>query len=257
MNKISLLSWNVNGIRAVEKKGFIEWVLKEKPDVLCLQETKAMREQLSDKLLNIEGYEAHFASAERKGYSGVAIYTKIKAIKVSKGFGIKKFDDEGRVISAEYKNFILYNVYFPNGKASSERLKYKMDFYSSFLKHMDKLKKNGKKIVFCGDVNTAHKEIDLARPKENETNSGFLPQERAWIDQVVEHGYKDTLRIFNDKPGQYSWWDYKTRARERNVGWRIDYFFISDNLSKKIKGATILNDVVGSDHCPVGIDMAF
>jgi len=255
MSKIKMLSWNVNGIRAISKKGFIEWAKKDGPDILCLQETKAREEQLSDEIKSINDYSSHFVHAEKKGYSGVAVYTKVTPKKVSKGFGVKKFDSEGRVISFEFDKFILFNVYFPNGNASSERLKYKMDFYESFLKHIDSLKKKGKRIVVCGDVNTAHKEIDLARPKENEKNSGFLPQERAWIDKLVDHGYLDTLRIFNDKPKHYSWWDYKTRARERNVGWRIDYFFVSDNLKKNLKNAFILPDIMGSDHCPVGIEI--
>jgi exodeoxyribonuclease-3 len=254
---MKLLSWNVNGIRAIYKKGFLDWFNKEKPDILCLQETKAMKEQLSDELLNVNGYTSYFSSAERKGYSGTATYTKFNPVKISNGIGIKKFDSEGRFLVTEVDDFILFNIYFPNGKAKQERLQYKMDFYEALLKHLKKLLKQDKKIVICGDVNTAHKEIDLARPKPNEKISGFLPEERAWIDKLLEAGFIDTLRVFNQKPEQYTWWDMMTRARDRNVGWRIDYFFISDNLKANLKNAFILPEVMGSDHCPVGIELIF
>jgi exodeoxyribonuclease III len=255
MKKIRILSWNVNGIRAVYKKGFLDWFKKEKPDILCLQETKANEEQLPDELKNIEGYYSFFSSAERKGYSGVALYTKEKPKNVKKGFGIEKFDNEGRILIAEYPDFTLLNIYYPNGKAREERLRYKMDFYDAFLTYVNKLKKKGKNLIICGDVNTAHKEIDLARPKENEKVSGFLPEERAWMDKFVGHGYIDTFRIFNQEPENYTWWDMMTRARERNVGWRIDYFFVSDNFKKKVKDAFILSEIMGSDHCPIGIEI--
>lgn len=256
MKKIKLLSWNVNGIRAVQKKGFVDWFLNENPDMLCLQETKAHPEQLSKELLNVNGYKSYFSSSiVKKGYSGVAIYTKQEPLTVEHGFGIPKFDDEGRILIAEYKKFVLLNIYYPNGKASAERLQYKMDFYDAFLEHTNKLVKQGKKLVICGDVNTAHKEIDLARPKENEKVSGFLPVEREWMDIFFANGYVDTFRMFNSEPGHYSWWDMITRARERNVGWRIDYFFVSENFRKNVKHAFIMPDVMGSDHCPVGIDL--
>lgn len=257
MEKPRLLSWNVNGIRAAYKKGLLDWFKKEKPDILCIQETKAMKEQLPDDLINVDGYNSFFSSAERKGYSGTATYTKVNPVKVSNGIGIEKFDSEGRFLVTEFDEFILFNIYFPNGKAKQERLQYKMDFYEAFLKHLKKLLKQDKKIVICGDVNTAHKEIDLARPKPNEKISGFLPEEREWIDKLLEAGFIDTLRKFNQKPEQYTWWDMMTRARDRNVGWRIDYFFISDNLKDNLKNAFILPDVMGSDHCPVGIELKF
>lgn len=251
-----ILSWNVNGIRAAQKKGLIDWIVKESPDILCMQETKAHPEQLSEDLLNIEGYKSYFSSSSvKKGYSGVAIYTKVEPLKVEHGFGIPKFDDEGRIIIAEYKKFVLINIYYPNGKAREERLKYKMDFYDAFLKYVEKLKSKSKKIVVCGDVNTAHKEIDLARPKENEKVSGFLPIEREWLDKFFSHGYHDTFRMFNQEPEQYTWWDQVTRARDRNVGWRIDYFFVSDNFKKNVKDAFIMQEVMGSDHCPVGVEI--
>jgi len=254
---MKLLSWNVNGIRAAYKKGILNWFSKEQPDILCIQETKAMKEQLPDDLINVNGYNSFFSSAERKGYSGTATYTKVNPVKVSSGIGIKEFDSEGRFLVTEFDEFVLFNIYFPNGKAKKERLQYKMDFYEAFLKHLKKLLKQDKRIVICGDVNTAHKEIDLARPKPNEKVSGFLPEEREWIDKLLEAGFIDTLRVFNQKPEQYTWWDMMTRARDRNVGWRIDYFFISDNLKDNLKNAFILPDVMGSDHCPVGIELKF
>jgi exodeoxyribonuclease-3 len=254
---VKILSWNVNGIRAAYKKGILNWFGKEQPDILCIQETKAMKEQLPDDLINVNGYNSFFSSAEKKGYSGTATYTKVNPVEVANGIGIKKFDSEGRFLVTEFEEFVLFNIYFPNGKARAERLQYKMDFYEAFLKHLKKLLKQGKKIVICGDVNTAHKEIDLARPKPNEKVSGFLPQEREWIDKLLDAGFIDTLRVYNQKPEQYTWWDMMTRARDRNVGWRIDYFFISDNLKDNLKNAFILAEVMGSDHCPVGIELKF
>ena len=257
MTKVRILSWNVNGIRAAYKKGLLDWLKKETPGILCIQETKAMKEQLTDDLLNVDGYKSFFSSAEKKGYSGTATYTKVNPVKVSNGIGIQKFDSEGRFLVTEFDEFVLFNIYFPNGKAKKERLQYKMDFYDAFLKHLKKLLKQDRKIVVCGDVNTAHKEIDLARPKPNEKISGFLPEEREWIDKLLEAGFIDTFRKFNQKPEQYTWWDMMTRARDRNVGWRIDYFFISDNLKDNLKNAFILPEVMGSDHCPVGIELKF
>ncbi len=255
MSGIRILSWNVNGIRAAEKKGFLDWFASERPDILCLQETKAAEEQLSASLKNVEGYDAYFNSAERKGYSGVAIYTKPQPAQVTSSFPVESFTQEGRVLSVEYGDFVLFNVYFPNGKASSERLKYKMDFYDDFLGFVEEVKQGGKNVVICGDVNTAHKEIDLARPRENENVSGFLAEERAWIDKLLEHGYVDTFRVFNQEPANYTYWDQITRARDRNVGWRIDYFFVNEAFAPRVKAGFILADVMGSDHCPIGIEI--
>ena len=253
--KLRLISWNVNGLRASYKKGFLDWLQQESPDILCLQEIKAMEEQLPKALKQVEGYECHFFPAERKGYSGVALYTKIKPVKIKNGFGVKRFDVEGRTVVADYDDFVLFGVYFPNGQRSDERLEYKLDFYKAFLKHVEKLRKAGRKIVFCGDVNTAHKPIDLARPKPNEKTSGFLPIEREWIDKVVKLGYHDTFRMFNQEGENYTYWDQMSRARDRNVGWRIDYFFVDDALKKNVKDARIFANVMGSDHCPIGIDL--
>lgn len=256
--KIKIISWNVNGIRAVLRKGFLKWLDKENPDILCLQETKAWRDQLGKDVTDHKKYRSFWHSAtSKKGYSGVATFTKEEPLHVETGFGIEKFDMEGRVVMTEFKKFMLFNVYFPNGKQDSERLNYKLEFYDAFLAHINKLKKKGKKIIFCGDVNTAHKEIDLARPKANEKISGFLPIERKWIDRVVKDGYLDSLREFHTEPDLYSWWDLKSRARERNVGWRIDYFFVQKELRKHLKDAYILPEVMGSDHCPVGITLQF
>lgn len=253
MSGTRILSWNVNGIRAVYKKGFMEWFLREKADIVCVQETKAWAEQLVDELRNPQGYSSYFAEAERKGYSGVALYSRLEPLEVRTGFGNDRFDAEGRTLAADFGDFMLYNVYFPNGKASKERLQYKMDFYEAFLDHMKELLQQGRKVVVCGDVNTAHHEIDLARPKENEKISGFLPKEREWIDRLLQAGFTDAFRMFNDQPEQYTWWDMRTRARDRNIGWRIDYFYVSENLRETVSSARILTDVQGSDHCPIDI----
>jgi len=250
-----LLSWNVNGLRAIYKKGFLDWLGRDMPDVLCLQETKAAADQIPAELKSIPGYFSYFSSGERKGRDGVALFSKTMPLSVEYTLGIEGFEDEHRAIVADYGQFLLFNVYFPNGKASLERLAYKLKFYDLFLEHIDRLKAKGRKIVICGDVNTAHKEIDLARPKANEKISGFLPVERAWMDRLVERGFIDTFRIFHAEGENYSWWDLKTRARERNVGWRIDYFFVSENLRYAVSSAFILRDVTGADHCPVGIKL--
>ena len=245
----------MNGVRAVQKKGFLEWLKREKPDVLGIQETKAKPEQLDMFLMHPEGYHTYWNSAVRPGYSGVALFMKEKPVRVENGFGLKKFDEEGRVILAEYPDFTFLNIYFPNGKMSPERLQYKMDFYAETLKCTKALKAKGKRVIISGDYNTAHKEIDLARPKENEDISGFLPIERAWIDKWVAEGQVDIFREFHKESGHYSWWDLKSGARDRNVGWRIDYHFVTEDLVPKVKSATILRDVIGSDHAPVEIQL--
>lgn len=249
-----MISWNVNGLRASARKGFIEWLRDESPDILCLQETKAHPEQLEDDLLAPCGYTSYWNNPARRGYAGVAVFTKKEPVSVTRDFSTGNFDTEGRALFLDYGNFILINVYFPNGGTRDERLRYKMEFYDRFLKHIRGIK--NRNLVICGDVNTAHKEIDLARPKENAGNTGFLPSEREWIDKLISHGYVDTFRCFNKDPGQYSWWDYKTRARDRNTGWRIDYFFVNKILSDNLEKAFILSEVQGSDHCPVGIEIA-
>ncbi len=252
-NTIEILSWNVNGIRAIHKKGFVKWVLNEKPDILCLQEIKAHAGQIPEDIKKMEGYYTYFASAERKGYSGVGVLTRHEPLDIKKGFGREKFDNEGRTLIMDYDNFTLLSMYFPNGGMSHARLEYKMDFYDAFLEYIIILKEQKKKLIICGDINTAHTEIDIARPKENENVSGFLPEERAWIDKLIACGFIDSYRVFHHEGGKYTWWDYKSRARQRNVGWRLDYFFITPNLRKNLKSAFIMSDVQGSDHCPIGI----
>lgn len=252
---MKLISWNVNGIRAVWKKGFSQWLLQENPDVLCLQETKASVDQLSAEMTTVGEYSSFWCSAEKKGYSGVAIYTKKRPLSVTTGLGLPEFDSEGRVIIADFGSFVLFNVYFPNGGAGNKRVSFKMAFYTAFEQKVESLRRQGRQVVICGDVNTAHEEIDLARPKENSKNTGFLPEERAWVSRLISLGYIDTFRSFYKEGGHYSWWDYKTAARVRNVGWRIDYFFISAALKPALSGAFILSEVQGSDHCPVGINL--
>ena len=255
MRTVKLFSWNVNGLRSAYGKGFPDWFSGQKADIVCVQETRARAEQIPEKLKDIPGYQAFFSEPSRKGYSGVGLWSVEKPRSISWDMGVENLDMEGRLILAEYRDFVLLNVYFPNGKASTERLKYKLDFYNAFLECIIELKSAGKNVIFCGDVNTAHREIDLARPKENEKISGFLPEERAWIDCLTTNGFIDTFRFRHPEPGQYTWWDLKSRARERNVGWRIDYFFVSDNLKERIKSAFIQPEVFGSDHCPVGLEI--
>jgi len=257
MQSLKIISWNVNGIRAVQKKGFFDWLYEEDPDVLMLQETKAEKAQLTRDLLMPEGYITFWNNSKRKkGYSGTAIFTKYKPVRVSSGLGDPEFDQEGRVIAIEFDSLIIFNIYFPNGKASQERLDFKMKFYEAFQKRAEAEVKKGKKVLVGGDVNTAHHPIDLARPKDNEDISGFLPMEREWMDRFEAAGFHDTFRLFHpEKPDQYTWWSMRSGARSRNVGWRIDYFYCSDNLKKSVKDAYILPHVLGSDHCPIGVTL--
>lgn len=250
-----ILSLNVNGIRAAEKKGIMSWLQEESPDILCLQEAKVHDpEILSDNLLQPEGYNAFWNCAtERKGYSGVVIYSKEKPIEIKVDFGKNILSREGRMILAEYKKYYLINIYFPNGGMNQERADYKLEFYRLFIKYIKKLDKK-KPVIFCGDINTAHNEIDLARPKANSKHTGFLPIERDWLTKWINSGFIDSFRTLHpNAKEEYSWWDMKTRARERNIGWRLDYFFISKRLKKNLKQAFIMQEVTGSDHCPVGI----
>jgi len=255
VSEIELLSWNVNGIRAAHRKGFIDWVSERKPNIISIQETKAQIDQLPKKLINIPGYNSFFNSAERKGYSGVATYTNIDPVKVSNGMGINKFDIEGRLQRIDYEDFILLNIYYPNGGSSDERLKYKLEFYDAFLDYTNNLRDEGNNLVICGDLNTAHNPIDLARPKANEDVSGFLPIEREWVTKFLNNGYVDTFREFNNEPEQYTWWSYRTKARDRNVGWRLDYFFVNKEFLNHVSDSYILADVMGSDHCPIGLKL--
>ncbi|MEK7538684.1 MAG: exodeoxyribonuclease III [Patescibacteria group bacterium] len=254
---MKIISWNVNGLRAVHKKGNFGEIFKSSPDILCLQETKCEAEQLPEEVRNPAGYVSYFShSKTRKGYSGVAVFSRTQPIKVEEGMGIKDMDQEGRLLVLYYNDFVLLNCYFPNGGGGPERLKYKLAFYDHFLAFIEKLRKDGHKVVVCGDVNTAHEEVDLARPKENEKNTGFLPEERAWIDELIYSGYVDIFRHLHPHTRDaYTYWDMKTGARNRNVGWRIDYFFVSPDLLPRVKHATILADVFGSDHCPIVLEL--
>lgn len=253
---LKFVSWNVNGIRAVHKKGFLDWLESAKPDILGLQETKISADFLTPELTQIPGYKAFWSHADKKGYSGVAFLVKETPLQVIEGLGDPRFDCEGRTLIADYGDFIIFNIYFPNGQRGEDRLQYKLAFYDTFLDVFNRYHREGKKLIVCGDFNTAHKPIDLARPKENEKISGFLPIERAWMDKFVGEGYLDTFRVVNPEPHQYSWWNMRSRARERNVGWRIDYFFISPNLEPQMTHADIHADVMGSDHCPISLELA-
>jgi exodeoxyribonuclease-3 len=256
---MKIYSWNINGIRAGVKKGLLEWMKQSQAETICLQETKAHPDQLGFDLLNVEDYMVEFAScSSKKGYSGVATYSRVQPSEIQIGLKNDKFDREGRTLIHHYPDFTLYNIYFPNGKASSERLAYKMEYYAYLLEHLKEVLKVNKNIVICGDVNTAHHEIDLARPKENEQISGFLSQERAWIDQLLELGFIDAFRHLHPQTTQaYTWWSQRSGARARNVGWRIDYFFVSQNLREKLKACEIHPQVTGSDHCPISLELEF
>jgi exodeoxyribonuclease-3 len=249
-----LYSWNVNGLRALHKKGFLDWFQQTQPDILCLQETKCHPDQLPAALRQPEGYHSYWASAVKKGYSGVALYTRRQPLSVQVGLGIERFDNEGRTLVADYGRFTLINAYFPSGSSGQARIQFKLDYYAAFLDFCNQLQAAGKPIIFCGDVNTAHHPIDLARPTQNKKTSGFLPQERAWMDEVVAAGYVDAFRAqYPDTSDAYSWWTVRSGARERNVGWRLDYFFVSQSLYPHVTDAIIHPDVPGSDHCPVSL----
>ena len=250
---MKLYSWNVNGIRAVQKKGFVDWVLQETPDVLCLQETKAHFHQLDEELTNIEGYYSYWNAPARKGYSGVATYTREKPVSVRYGIGVDRYDEEGRIIVTEYPAFTLLNIYFPNGQKDQDRLDYKLEFYDAVLAYCRGLVDGGKKVAVCGDFNTAHRPIDLKNPKSNEKHSGFLPIERKYLDKWMDSGFIDTFRYFYPDTVKYSWWSYKFQARPNNVGWRIDYFIVSSNFIDSVRNADILCEVMGSDHCPAAL----
>lgn len=249
---IKIISWNVNGIRACAKKGFLDFLKNEKPDVLCIQETKASQAQWPKELLSEEGYEIFYSDCQiKKGYSGVAVYSRLKPRSVSTEFAVEKFNVEGRILRLDFGGFVLFNLYVPNGSQGEERLNYKMEFSEQLMKECEELA--GKRILICGDYNTAHNEIDLKHPKANEKNSGFLPMERAWMDRFLQSGFVDTFRNLYPEEVKYSWWTYRAGAREKNVGWRIDYVCVNQDLAAFVKDAFILNDVYGSDHCPVGV----
>jgi exodeoxyribonuclease-3 len=249
-------SWNVNGIRAAQKKGLVDWFHKEAPDILGVQETKAHPDQLDPELAAPAGYHTYWASAEKKGYSGVGLFSKAEPNDVKIGLGISEYDSEGRTIIAEYDDFVFITAYFPNGSRDHSRVPFKMAYKAAFLDYCNNLRKQGKAVIFCGDVNTAHNEIDLARPKDNTKTTGFLPEERVWIDQTIEAGYIDIFRDLNPNlEGAYNWWSPRSGAREKNIGWRIDYFFITPDLKDRVVTAEIHPNILGSDHCPISLTL--
>ena len=254
---MKLFSWNVNGIRAAQKKGFIDWLSETQPDVLGVQETKASPDQLDDALKSPDGYTSWWAtSTVKKGYSGVGLYSKTQPNEVKLGLGIEDYDQEGRTVIAEYDDFTFITAYFPNGSRDHSRVPFKLAYYEAFLDYVNARRDAGRSVIFCGDLNTAHNEIDLARPKQNTKTTGFMPEERAWLDKYVEAGYVDIFRELNpDLEGAYNWWSYRGGARAKNVGWRIDYFFITPDLRDRVETADIHPDVMGSDHCPISLTL--
>lgn len=253
---MKIYTWNVNGIRAVEKKGFLAWLDQARPDVLCIQETKAWQNQLSFDLIEGHGYHTSWHSAQKKGYSSVATFCKEKPLAVHKGLGVDQFDNEGRVLITEHPGFALYNVYFPNGQHDLGRVPYKLAFYRELLKQANERVRAGQNVVIGGDWNTAHTAMDLKNAKANEGNTGFLPEERAMIDTYISAGYVDAFRSLHpDARDQYSWWSFRSGARARNIGWRLDYFMVNAALMPRVKASTIHPEVMGSDHCPVSIEL--
>lgn len=249
---LSLTTWNVNGLRALQRKGFLDWLPQAQPDILCLQETKCHPDQLDASLRVPAGYHSYWAAADKKGYSGVALYTRQPPESVQIGLGIPIYDREGRTIVADYGQFVLIGAYFPHGSHDHSRVPFKMAYKADFLAYCQQLRAQGKAVIFCGDVNTSHRDIDLARPRQNQTATGFLPQERAWLDEVIALGYVDAFRqLYPQRTGAYTWWSLIGAARSRNVGWRLDYFFVTPDLWSRVADVVIHADVPGSDHCPV------
>ncbi len=251
----TIISWNVNGIRAIHKKGFLDWLAAADPDMLCIQEIKGKPEQFPKELLEVEGYHPFWRPAKRPGYSGVMTYSKVKPHQVEV-LGDDAFDDEGRVQLLYYPDYVLINTYFPNSQEKGRRIDYKIAFCDALLKRCKELENSGHNVVLCGDYNIAHKAIDLKRPEDNEENPGYLPEERAWMDKFVGEGFVDTFRMFIQEGDHYTWWSYRTRARERNIGWRIDYHCVNEGFRDQVAGCEIMSDVIGSDHCPVKLVLA-
>lgn len=253
---MKLCSWNVNGIRSVHQKGFTDWLGNEKPDVICLQEVKASPEQLPIEVREIDGYKSTWHPATKRGYSGVAIYSKIPPRRVKVGLGRDEFDTEGRVLEAEFQDFVLLNTYFPNSQRDHKRLGFKLDFCDAMLAYMNSLRSAGKNVVVCGDFNIAHTPLDLKNAKQNEKNAGYLPEERAWFDKLMDQGYLDAFRLFEKEGGHYTWWSYRPTIRERNIGWRLDYFVCNPEFRNRLLSCTHQPQVKGSDHCPVSLTLS-
>lgn len=252
---MKIITWNVNGVRAALGKGLKEWVLGQAPDVMCLQEIKARPEQLNEEQRDFPGYEVTWHPAERPGYSGVATLLRQPALGVEVGMGAPRFDVEGRVIGTRHPGFTLYNIYFPNGQRGRDRVDYKLDFYAHLLQICDARHAAGENIILTGDFNTAHQPIDLRNPEENESTSGFMPEERAWVQKYLDHGFVDVYRLLYPDRAQYTWWTYRFAARQRGIGWRIDYFLVSQSLAARVRDVIIHDEVSGSDHCPVSMLM--
>ena len=250
---MKITTWNINGIRAAMGKDILAWVNDYQPDVLCLQEIKAKEDQIDIEQIKGIGYEPVFNPAERPGYSGTATFFKQSPPEVVKGLGKEIFDNEGRVIRTRFSDFELFNIYFPNGGRDNNRVPYKLDFYAYLLDLCDKMQTEGKEIIITGDFNTAHKEIDLKNPKANEKNTGFLPEERVWIDRYLEHGFIDAYRDLHPDEESYTWWTYRFSARQKNIGWRLDYFLVTKGIMARTRDVVIHSEVMGSDHCPVTI----
>jgi exodeoxyribonuclease III len=253
---MKIITWNVNGLRAALRKGVLPWIIEESADVMCLQETRVLPEQLTEEQRDIPGYEVLWNPAEKKGYSGTSTWTKETPREVQLGLGDARFDVEGRVIRTRHPDFYLYNIYFPNGQRGHERVDYKLEFYENLLETCNALHAAGESVIITGDFNTAHNEIDLKNHKTNHKTSGFLPEERAMIDRYMKNGFVDPFRHLYPEKEQYSWWSFRGGARSRNVGWRIDYFLVSENLLPRVKDVIIHDDVLGSDHCPTELQIA-
>jgi exodeoxyribonuclease-3 len=250
---VKITTWNVNGYRAILRKEALEWVPIVQPDVLCFQEIKVQLDQISEKDASIEGYNAVWNPAERKGYSGVVTFHKTNPLETEKGIGLEKFDREGRVIRSRFEDFYLYNIYFPNGGSENKRVPFKLEFYKELLNVCDELHQAGENLIITGDFNTAHNEIDLANPKSNEKNTGFLPEEREWIDKFLDHGFVDAFRELYPEREDYTWWTYRYNARKKDIGWRLDYFLVSEGLMDSVEDVVIHGEIMGSDHCPVSL----
>jgi len=254
---MKIVTYNVNGIRAAMKKGFVEWLMEENADVVCLQEVKALEEQADLEGIKALGYEIYWNAAEKKGYSGVAIFTKIKPESVSVGMGVEKHDREGRLHKLNFGKFSLINSYFPSGSSGDERQAFKYEYLADFSAYIKELRKTEPNLVICGDVNICHLEIDIHNPKTNKNTSGFLPEEREWVTNFLVSGFVDCFRQFDESPDHYSWWSYRAASRQRNKGWRIDYFFASESLKADLIDCKILPDVKHSDHCPVRLEIEY
>lgn len=250
-----IISYNVNGLRAAIEKGFFDWLQKENPDIICIQETKLQKGQVDTKAIEFLGYNHYWHYAEKKGYSGVAMFSKDKPVDIKYGIGVPQYDNEGRTIIAQFNNYSVISVYFPSGTTGDIRQEIKMAFLNDFFKFLSEYRKQHPNVIVSGDYNICHKPIDINYPKKHETYSGFLPEERAWMDSFTNSGFVDSFRVFNQKPDQYSWWSYRAGSRAKNLGWRIDYHMVSEPVKPLLKSAAILQSVVHSDHCPVVVEI--